>query len=168
MTDEPLTPIAAPAGNPVETPLPIGRQADILAAMIAVLGVVFSVLGALWFFARFAENDTRPEHLASALVLTLILFSFAILPFALTAGFARHAYQKGTKRAHLLWTLFLMLPWVTLGTLAISHTPLPLWCGLIMATLAALLILWALISLILDRKSLNKEKGSNTVTHTEV
>lgn len=43
-----------------------------------------------------------------------------------------------------------MLPWILLGSLAISHTPLPLWCGLIMVLLASLLSLWAFVSLILD------------------
>jgi len=153
MTDETLTPIASTPSTTRDNSPPIGRQADVLATLLASLGAIFSVLGALWFFIGFAENDTRPEHLASALVLTLILFAFAILPFALTASFARHAYRNGTKRAHLLWTLFLMLPWVLLGSLAISHTPLPIWSGLIMTALAVLLSLWALISLILDRHS---------------
>ena len=166
MTDETLTPIASqPAASQVETSQPIGRQADILAAMTAVLGAVFSVLGALWFFAGFAENDTRPEHLASAFVLTLLLFAFAIIPFALTAGFARHAYRNGTKRAHLLWTLLLMLPWVALGSLAISHTPLPIWCGLIMVTLAGLLSLWAMISLILDRNTRDTPPENTVASH---
>ena len=165
MTDETLTPIATP---PTLSVKPIGRQADILAALIAAMGAVFSVLGALWFFAGFAENDTRPEHLASALALTLLLFAFAIVPFALTVYFARRAYRQGTKRAHLFWTLFLMLPWVALGTLAVSHTPLPIWCGLIMAVLAMFLCLWALVSLILDRKNPTLAKGSNTDTDTEL
>ena len=165
MTDETLTPIAT---SPTLSVKPIGRQADILAALIAAMGAVFSVLGALWFFAGFAENDTRPEHLASALALTLVLFTFAIVPFALTADFARRAYRQGTKRAHLFWTLFLMLPWVALGTLAVSHTPLPIWCGLIMAVLAAFLCLWALVSLILERKNPTLAKGSNTDTDTEL
>jgi len=86
MTDETLTPIAT---SPTLSVKPIGRQADILAALIAAMGAVFSVLGALWFFAGFAENDTRPEHLASALALTLLLFAFAIVPFALTADFSQ-------------------------------------------------------------------------------
>ena len=150
VTDETLKPIATAASKSTDNTIPIGRQADILAALIASLGAIFSVLGALWFFVGFVENDKRPEHLISALALTLILFAFAIIPFALTAGFARHAYQKGTKRVHLLWTLLLMLPWVILGTLAISHTPLPIWCGLIMTSFAALLSLWALASLVLD------------------
>jgi len=150
VTDETLKPIAATPPKSADNTIPIGRQADILAALLASLGAIFSVLGALWFFVGFVENDKRPEHLISALALTLILFAFAIIPFALTAGFARHAYQKGTKRAHLLWTLLLMLPWVILGTLAISHTPLPIWCGLIMTSFAALLSLWALASLVLD------------------
>ena len=158
MTDETLTPIASLPANSRETAIHIGRQADILAALLACLGAIFSVLGAFWFFIGFAENDTRPEHLASALMLTLILFAFAIIPFSLTAGFARHAYRSGTKRAHLLWTLFLMLPWVALGIIAITHAPLPIWYGLSLTSLALLLSLWALVSLVLDRKT----HGANT------
>jgi len=43
-----------------------------------------------------------------------------------------------------------MLPWVGLGTLAVSHTPLPIFCGLIMVILASLISIWAIASLILD------------------
>lgn len=146
MTEETLTPIA----QIVDKTAPTGRRADILAAFIAALGASLSCIAAIWFFLGFAENDTRPEHLASALALTLILFAFAVVPFACSAQFARLAYRRGTKQAHLLWTLFLMLPWVGLGTLAVSHTPLPVWCGLIITGLAALLSLWALVSLVLD------------------
>lgn len=132
---------------------PFGRAADILAALLAGLGAGLSILSAVWFFLGFAENDTRPEHLASAFVLTLILFAFAILPFACVSHFARRAYRNGTNRALLLWTLFLMLPWVGLGALSVSHTPLPTWCGVSMTVLAALLALWALVSLVLDWKA---------------
>jgi len=146
MTDESLTPIAKEA----DPSAPMGRQADLLALGLSVLGTALSISAALWFFLGFAENDTRPEHLVSAFVLTSLLFAFAIIPFGLVAWFARQAHRFGTKRAHLFWTLFLMLPWIGLGSLAVSHTPLPLWCGLIMAGLAVLLSLWAIVSLVLD------------------
>ena len=147
MTEETLTPIFKP-----ETPdTPIGRRADMFAAGLAGLGAVLSGFSAIWFFIGFAENDTRLEHLTSALVLTLLLFAFAIVPFALVTHFARQAYQQTAKRAHLFWTLFLMLPWVGLGTLTLSHTPLPIWCGLVITLLAVLLCIWAVASLILDR-----------------
>ena len=131
----------------------LGRRADILAALLAGLGAGLSALTALWFFFGFAENDTRPEHLASAFALTLILFAFAIIPFACVAHFARRAYRMGTNRPHLLWTLFLMLPWVGLGVIAVSHTPLPVFWGIIITALAALLALWALVSALLDWNS---------------
>ena len=148
MTEETLTPILksdAPAK-------PIGRRVDCIAALIAGLGAGLSGVAAIWFFLGFAENDTRLEHLTSAFVLTVILFSFAIIPFTLVSRFAWRAYRYEVKRAHLLWTIFLMLPWVGLGTLTISHTPLPAWCGFIVTGLALLLSLWALISLILEWK----------------
>ena len=145
--------IISPIAQRAEKTVPVGRRADRLAMILAGLGTVLSIIGAVWFFAGFAENDSRPEHLASALALTLILFAFAIGPFAAVTLFAHRAYRAGTRRAHLLWTLFLMLPWVLLGSLAISFTPLPVWCGIIITALALLLSLWAFISLILDRKS---------------
>ena len=132
---------------------PVGRRADKIAMFIAALGVILSTLAAVWFFVGFAENDSRPEHLASALVLTLGLFAFAIIPFALVASFARRAYRKGPRRAYMLWTLFLMLPWGLLGSLAISHTPLPNWCGALVVGLAILLSLWAIISLALESRN---------------
>ncbi len=143
--------VITPVGHREETPAPIGRSADKLSMIIAGLGAALSITAAIWFFAGFAENDTRPEHLASALVLTIILFAFAIIPFGFVAWFAWRAFKSGTKRAHLLWTIFLMIPWVFLGSFAVSHTPLPNWCGIIIAGLAGLLCLWAAISLILDR-----------------
>lgn len=146
MTDETLTPIAKDA----DQSKPVGRQADLLAFGLAGLGALLSFSAAIWFFLGFAENDTRPEHLVSAFVLTCILFAFAIIPFGLVAWLARQSYRFGTKRSSLFWTLFLMLPWIGLGSLTVSHTPLPLWCGLIMAILASLLSLWALVSLVLD------------------
>ena len=146
MTDESVTPIIPDE----DVSAPLGRRADLLAAILAAMGAGLSIISALWFFLGFAENDTRPEHLTSAFVLTLILFAFAIGPFACVAYFAGAAHRGGTKRAHLLWTLFLMLPWVGLGAIAVSHTPLPIWCGLIMAGLAGLLSLWAIVSLVLD------------------
>ncbi len=152
MTDETLTPIARDAARPAALSVPLGRRADKLAAFLAGFGAVLSLVGAVWFFLGFAENDTRFEHLTSAFVFTLLLFAFAVVPFGFIAYFARRAHKVGTNKAHLIWTLFLMLPWVILGSLAMS-TPLPLWCGLIMVVLAVILSLWALISLILDRKT---------------
>lgn len=130
--------------------------------VLAGLGAILSIVAAIWFFAGFAENDTRPEHLTSVLALTLILFAFAIVPFSLVTIFARRAYRMGTKRAHLLWTIFLMLPWIVLGSLTLSHTPLPLWAGLIMIILATLLCIWALVSLILDRHPSQENEMQDT------
>lgn len=142
--------VISPAANRAEKTLPVGRQADRLAMLIAGLGTLLSVICAIWFFAGFAENDTRPEHLTSVFVLTLALFAFAIIPFSLVTVFARSAFRNGTRRTHLLWTLFLLLPWILLGGLAISHAPLPIWSGIIMVLLATLLCFWAGISLILE------------------
>jgi len=151
MTEETLAPIVQ-----IETPeKPTGRQADLLATVLAGTGTALAILGAFWFFLGFFENDKRPEHLTSAFVLTLGLFAFSIIPFALVTRFAWQAYRRAVTRAYLFWTIFLMVPWIGLGVLTISHTPLPLWCGLIAVSLASLLVIWAIISLILDRKTSN-------------
>jgi len=148
MSDTPLDPILR-SDDPHKAQ---GRPADLWATLMAVLGVILSVVGAIWFFVGFAENDTRPEHLTSAFVLTIGLFSLAIAPFAIIAQLARRAYRQGGKQAHYLWTIFLMLPWVILGSLSITQTPLPRWTGVIAIILAASLMLWALLSMIFDRR----------------
>jgi len=159
MTDDMIMPIAVP--NEANA-LSIGRRADRLASCLAGFGACLSIIAAIWFFLGFAENDTRPEHLTSALVLTLGLFIFAIGPFALVAQFAHQAYKLGAKRSHLLWTLLLMLPWIGLGFITATHTPLPSWCGGIMAGLASLLTIWAAISLILDRRHSNTKRSQHS------
>ena len=151
MTEETLTPIFK-SDAPIK---PIGGRVDLIAALMAGIGASGSTLAAIWFFFGFAENDSRLEHLTSAFVLTLLLFAFAIIPFSLVSRFAYSAYREGAKRTHLLWTLFLMIPWIGLGALTVTHTPLPIWCGLSIAGLAGLLCLWAVLSMILDRKAVS-------------
>jgi hypothetical protein len=146
MTEERLSSIA----RDETPPTPTGRPADLVAFGLASMAGLLSLAAALWFFFGFAENDTRPEHLTSAFVLTCLLFSFAFIPFALVAKFAWRAHKTGSFRRDLLWTFFLMLPWLALGILAVIYTPLPAWSGLIMTIFAGLLTLWALISLVLD------------------
>ncbi len=147
MTDDLVLPISE---RPAPASAPSGRKADLIAMTLASLGALLAISAAIWFFLGFAENDKRVEHLTSAFVLTLALFAFAVGPFALVAVFAKRAYKTGATRADLLWTLFLMLPWLGLGTIAATHTPLPLWYGVLIAVLAALLTLWALVSYCID------------------
>lgn len=148
MSHETISPIRAT----VKTVTAVGRPADRLAMILAAIGAGLSVITAIWFFLGFAENDTRPEHLTSALIFTILLFSFAVAPFALVAHFARRAFQLGSRPSDLYWTIFLMLPWTLLGGISIAHTPLPIWSGFIVMILSALLTIWAVVSLILDRK----------------
>lgn len=144
------TDTVAPILETKDLSAPLGRRADLLASALACIGAGLSIIAAIWFFGGFAENDTRPEHLFSALLLTCILFAFAIIPFGTVAWFARQAHRQGTKRTHLFWTIFLMLPWIGLGLISVIYTPLPPLVGVIMAGLAGLLTLWALVSLVLD------------------
>jgi hypothetical protein len=151
MIDDPVLPIAErPHAAPRLVAKPSGRLADLIAASLAGLGAALSLIVAAWFFLGFAENDTRPEHLASALVLTTGLFSFAISPFAISAYLAWRAHRSGATRRGLFWVLFLMLPWIALGAVAATLTPLPIWSGVLMASLATILSLWAITSIILD------------------
>ncbi len=160
MTDDAVLPISVP---PAPVTHASGRPADLIAAAVAGFGTTLCVITAIWFFLGFAENDTRPEHLTSAFVLTSVLFAFAIGPFLCTTYFAWLAHKSGAKRVHLIWTLCLMLPWVGLGFVAMTHTPLPLWSGGVMASLASLLSLWALVSFILDIRS--SAQDNTVVSH---
>jgi len=153
MTDEIVTSPDVGQTAARQIPRPAGRKVDRIAMGLAGLGTVLGLTAAIWFFAGFAENDQRPEGLASALVLTLLLFVFAIVPFALVTRFAQRAYRLGAKRAHLFWTLFLMVPWTALAMAAIVFTPLPVWCSALATLISGLLVFWALISLILDRRT---------------
>ena len=155
MTNDAILPIAE---RPVPAKSPSGRPVDGIASLLAGLATGLSIITALWFFFGFAENDTRPEHLTSAFVLTVGLFSFAIAPFAIVARIAWQAYRSGATRRGLLWTLFLMLPWIGLGIIATLHTPLPMWCGVLMASFTGLLSLWAFVSVILDWKQVSGPK----------
>ena len=150
MTDSPVRSNDAPLPSRLT---PQGRQADLWAALIASSGAIFAVIGAIWFFAGFAENDTRPEHLASAALLTLGLFALAAGPFAVVAELARRAYRTGGRIRHYFWTLGLMLPWVGLSVLVLDRAPLPAWPSLLVLTLSGLLAVWALVSLILDLRN---------------
>lgn len=152
MTDDAVLPITE---RPLPAASPVGRPADGVASFLSALAAILSIIAALWFFLGFAENDTRPEHLTSAFVLTAGLFSFAVIPFAITSRVAWRAYRSGATRRGLVWTLFLMLPWVGLGIIAAVHTPLPIWSSTSMATFAGLLSLWAIVSLILDWKQVS-------------
>lgn len=157
MTQDTLLPISE---RPPRPALPRGRSADLIASGFAACGLILSLIAALWFFFGFAENDTRPEHLLSALVLTTLLFSFAVIPFGIVTELCRRAYRQGASKASYLWTLLLMLPWIGLSIVAMKHTPLPIWCGVLIGSLAVILTLWALVSLAIDRKILVHPKAA--------
>jgi hypothetical protein len=163
MDDTPIiraVPEVADSAAPLQT-LP-GRPADLWAALIASAGAILAVGSAIAFFLGFAENDTRWEHLLSALILTVGLFVLAVAPFAIVAGLARAALRRGGRLRDYGWTLFLMLPWLALSGLAIAMTPLPIWFSASLAVLSGLLCLWAAVSLCLDWR--NTSAGPNVDT----
>ena len=132
--------------------LPKGRGADRIAAGVAALALVLSVLATAWFFAGFVENDPEFRASSSALLLSLGLGTFAIVPSAVVMRLAWRAYREGFTVADGLWTLMLMGPWVGLGALLL-RSPLPGWVAGAALGLAALLCLWALVSLWLERRA---------------
>ena len=156
MLDEPVRPL-----HIRETQAPKGRRADLIACMVAGTGAACALIIAIWFFLGFAENDTRPEHLFSALIFTIGVFGLAIIPFSLVSRMTFIAYKKGGKVRYYFWTLFLITPWLALGILSIIFTPLPFWFGGIFVSLSAILIFWAIMSAMVDRKL-----TSSTLTQT--
>lgn len=150
MSEDPIQPLLS-----AENPALKGRRADFLASVLAAIGALSAFTIAIWFFFGFAENDTRPEHLFSALIFTLGLFGLAIVPFSIIARLAFITYKTGGKSAFYLWTIFLSLPWLGLGILSVIFTPLPFWVGALASLLSVLLILWAIISLILNLRLKN-------------
>lgn len=131
-------------------PAPRGRPADRIAAGVAALALVLSVAATVWFFLGFVENDPEWRASSSALLLSLGLGAFAIIPSAVAARMAWTAWQTGFQVRHGLWTLVLWLPWLGLGVL-LARSPLPAWAGAAASVLALLLCLWAAVSLWLER-----------------
>jgi len=162
MSEDPIQPLVSS-----DKPAPKGRRADLLACVLAAIGAFLALVIAIWFFFGFAENDTRPEHLFSVLIFTLGLFGLAIIPFTIIARLAFITFKTGGRPSFYLWTIFLSLPWLGLGILSVIYTPLPVWVGTLAGLLAVLLVLWAITSIILNRR-LKKEVVTQTLGDVEV
>ena len=134
----------------ITRPAPRGRPADRIAAGVALVALVLSALGTLWFFLGFFENDPEFRASSSAFLLSLGLGAFAIIPSAVVMRLAWAAYRRGFSLAYGLWGLVLMAPWVVLGFILLRRSPLPWWGPAVALLLSALLCLWAIISLVLE------------------
>jgi hypothetical protein len=150
--DDPLI-----AASPVR-----GRRADRLAAVIAGLGLAASVAGTLWFLAGFIETDPGFKPATSALLLSLGLGAFAIVPCAVVLRLALSAWKNGFRKSQGLWTLLLMVPWTGLGWLLGRVEALPFLLVAAPFAVALPLIIWAGVSLWLDRGTpgVSRELGS--------
>ena len=121
-----------------------------MAAGVAGGALCLSVAATMWFFLGFFENDPEFRASSSAFLLSLGLGAFGIIPSAVVMRLAWRAHRLGFTRAHGVWTLLLMGPWVVLGALLL-RSPLPVWTAALALGLAALLCVWAIASLWLDR-----------------
>ena len=130
-----------------------GRPADRIASGIAGLGLVGSVVATMWFFAGFYETDPGWSPASSALLLSLGLGAFAIIPCSVVMRLCRTAWRDGFRPAQGVWTLILMMPWIALAVLAWRSDWLPHWLSVGPLIIALPLCLWALVSLWLERSA---------------
>ena len=121
-----------------------------MAAGVALVALVLSALGTLWFFLGFYENDPEFRASSSAFLLSIGLGAFAIVPSAVVMRLSWAAYRRGFSLAYGLWCLVLMGPWVVLSFILLRRSPLPPWGPLVALCLSVLLCLWAIISLVLE------------------
>ena len=128
-----------------------GRPVDRLAAVLAALALLGSIGVTAWFFLGFVENDSEFRASSSALLLSLGLGAFAIVPSALVLRFGLQAMATGFRTVHGLGTLLLTLPWVGLSVLLLIHSPLPTPAPAAALVLSGLLSLWASTGLMVAR-----------------
>ncbi|WP_298914699.1 hypothetical protein [uncultured Algimonas sp.] len=131
---------------------PRGRPADRLSAGLAAIGLAASVAATLWFFAGFFETDPGFTPASSALLLSLGLGAFAIIPCAVVMRLAWRSWRRGFKPSYGLWTVFLMAPWLPLATLAARSDWLPAWLGAGPLLVAIPVMIWAIVSIALERR----------------
>ncbi len=148
LQDTVIEPVSSQKNN--SKPAFKGRLADKLAAIIAVTALGVSILLSGLFFAGFVVNDYHIFAITSALGLSLFLGAFAIGPLLIITILARKAYRDGGQIKLYLWVLFLILPWLTLSILGLTHTALPIWMSLAAVLFAASLTLWGVVSCLLE------------------
>jgi hypothetical protein len=147
MENEPLKPILE-SKNPKKR-VPRGRLADLVAAYLAVLAALLAISAAILFFVGFVANDAVGGELVSALLFSILLSAFAIIPALLIARLAIKGYKDGLTRRAAAWSIFLSLPWVFLSLTVLTQAPLSPYIAAIALVLASLLCLWAIISLVM-------------------
>jgi hypothetical protein len=86
--------------------------------------------------------------LFSALIFSLILGSFAILPSIYIAYVALKGWREGLPRKSALRAFLLSLPWVILSFIFIRDAPIPAPLSWSIFSVSVLLFLWAGSSLV--------------------
>lgn len=128
---------------------PKGRPADLLACGVATFAAVLAAIGAAIFFFGFAANDSVLAGLLSAFAFSFLLGAFAVGPALIVAWLAWRGWRRGLSRKHAIWVLVLTVPWGALSGLTLINAPLSKMLSAGALGISALLLIWAVISLIL-------------------
>ena len=128
-----------------------GRLADAVASGIAALAALLSLIVGIVFFAGFVENDNHFAAIVSAFSFTALLAAFAIVPPIIISRIAWRAYRNGGTRRGAAFCLLLSGPWLILSGLCVAYTPLPIWVSGLALLLSALLAIWAIAGIFLEK-----------------
>jgi len=155
METDPLSPVADRpkvkhrAKQKTVKPLPKGRPADLLACGVATLAALLAGFGSVIFFLGFAANDTVLAGLLSAFAFSVLLGAFAVAPAVIVACLAWRGWKAGLSRKNAIWCLILVVPWGALSAVTLFNAPLSKAISAGALGLSALLLIWAVTSLIL-------------------
>ncbi|WP_284390227.1 hypothetical protein [Algimonas ampicilliniresistens] len=137
----------------IKRPPAQGRPVDRIVAGLAAIWLFCAVAATLWFFLGFYETDPGFSAASSAALLSLGLGAFAIIPGAVILRLAWTAWRYGFRPVHGLWTLVLALPWIGLSLMARPSEWMPIWLTIFPLLLATPISLWAIVSIILERRA---------------
>ena len=129
-----------------------GSLADCGVSILSGLGLIGAVGATLWFFAGFFETDPGLSPASAGFLLSFGLGAFAIIPCALICRMSFTAWRDGFQVSHGIWSLILAAPWPVFGVIALRSEWLPLWLGWGTLLLSFPILIWALVSLGLERK----------------
>lgn len=140
--------------NPILLPTRAkGSLADRGIAILSGLGLLGGVTATLWFFSGFFETDPGLSPASAAFLLSLGLGAFAIIPCAVICRLSYSAWKEGFQTRHGVWSIILAAPWPIFGIIALQSHWLPLWLGLAPIGLSIPILLWAVISLVMERNT---------------
>lgn len=137
----------------IKRPPAQGRPVDRIVAGLAAIWLFCAVAASLWFFLGFYETDPGISAASSAALLSLGLGAFAIIPGAVILRLAWTAWRCGFQPKQGLWILVLALPWFGLSLIAGQSDWMPIWLTIFPLLLATPISLWAVISIVLERRA---------------